>query len=305
MMKIGIIGCGAPHAVSSHLPILASFPDVELTAFCDIDQTKLDTTMNTFQAKSGFTDFRQMLDEINLDAVFVIVRPALLKDIVLECLKRSIPVSLEKSPGTTSAQTREMSEEAQRRNCLNMVGFDRRYALPVLAAKHTVGKRRPREVTGVFERAYKTPCDPMEAIIHGLDMMRFWGGDVDVMELSPRRGEEGIRAFELRILFQEGAIGKFYAKNYCHRNQEYYSVNDGSGETITADVANGTAKRNGTEIPLRAPEPYRQSAPIHKLKGYWENRHFIDCVKSGKMPTPNLEDSLKTMEMAEFIKTRI
>jgi predicted dehydrogenase len=32
-----------------------------------------------------------------------------------------------------------------------------------------------------------------------------------------------------------------------------------------------------------------------------ENRHFIDCVKSGREPDPSMADAVKTMELVERI----
>ncbi len=302
MIKIGVIGCGAPHALNSHLPILASFPDVELAAFCDIDRERLDTAMNEYRVKTGFTDFRRMLDETSLDGVFVIVRPSRLREIVVECIKCGLPVSVEKAPGTSAAQTRDMLEEAKRRNCLNMVGFDRRYAIPVLAAKHLLGNHRILEVTGIFERTYMAPCDPKDAIIHGLDMMRFWGGEVARTDMTVLYGDEGVRSFELQISFAGGVIGHFRAGNYCRESQEYYTVRDSSGALVTADIANKGVRQAGVKAERDIPEIYLHPEPLQKLKGYWENRHFIDCIKSGQMPHPNLKDSLGTMEIAEYIK---
>ena len=39
-----------------------------------------------------------------------------------------------------------------------------------------------------------------------------------------------------------------------------------------------------------------------KFYGFYdENRHFIDCVKQGRMPDTNFADALKTMELVESI----
>ncbi|MFH0911301.1 MAG: hypothetical protein V1918_07365, partial [Planctomycetota bacterium] len=52
-----------------------------------------------------------------------------------------------------------------------------------------------------------------------------------------------------------------------------------------------------------APEGDAASPDFHRFYGYFgENRHFIDCVQSGAMPSSSIQDAVKTMELVDRIR---
>lgn len=303
-VKIGLIGCGAPHAHNSHLPQLTSFKDVSVDALCDIDQQKLDQAMEKYQVKYGYTDYKKMLEEVELDAVFVIVRPSLLKEIVIDCFKHNLPVSIEKAPGKTPDETAAMLQAANRYKCLNMVGFDRRYSPVVLKATEIMNTiSSPKQIVGHFYRQYCSSIDMFDAYIHGLDLMRFLGGDIEDFSMNYHRSGEILDGCDLLISYQNGTVGNLKLLSCAGMNHELYEIHAHS-TSILVDHMNGALKvmKAGKETFYTIDD--LSTDPIEATKGYWENRHFIDCVATGKMPRPNLDDSLKTMKFAQEIANK-
>jgi predicted dehydrogenase len=73
-INLGIIGCGGLGNAS--LNICSSRPDVVVTAACDVWKDRLDPVLAKFGSScTGYTDFREMLQRKDLDAV-IIATPA-------------------------------------------------------------------------------------------------------------------------------------------------------------------------------------------------------------------------------------
>ena len=107
-IRLALVGAGGM-ANSVHYPSLAEFPDVEMAGLCDLMEEKLKTTADKFHIKKTFTDYKKMLDEIEPGAVYVLMPPHHLYDLVIECLNRKLNVFIEKPPGITTEQTKNMA----------------------------------------------------------------------------------------------------------------------------------------------------------------------------------------------------
>ncbi len=73
-IRLGLIGCG--HMGRANLGNCAAFPDVVVTAVCDVDENRLEPTVEQFKGTCrGFRDYRQLLQHPDLDAVIVATLP--------------------------------------------------------------------------------------------------------------------------------------------------------------------------------------------------------------------------------------
>ena len=82
-----------------------------------------------------------MLDEVELDVVHVVTMPGHLLPILLEVLHGGVHVSVEKSPGMTSEETRQMAEAEAASKGRAIVSLNRRYLPEVLAVRRLVQER--------------------------------------------------------------------------------------------------------------------------------------------------------------------
>lgn len=293
-IKLALIGCGAPHAHSSHLPQLSEMDDVSIEAVCDLDQEKLAEAQSKFNIRKGYTDFHEMLEKENLDAVQVIVRPSLLKDIVIPCFEKGLAVSVEKPAGKDSTEAAQMLEAAKKNNCLNIVGLNRRFSPCITEALKQLNGAQSRNVVGRFYRTYTAKCLPVSHhIIHGMDMMRFLGGEIESFEIMFRTRDDGITdGFNVMLKFKSGGTGTFIASSFCHQKMEAYEIHT-EGAFFFIDYFADELKIFKDDSLASSVDSFKQDS------SYWENRHFIDCVKNGKMPSPNLEDALEIMRLCE------
>jgi len=73
-INLGIIGCGGMG--TSNLNICARFPDVVVTAACDVWDARLEPVTERFKGVcKGYRDFREMLAQRDLDAVIIATPP--------------------------------------------------------------------------------------------------------------------------------------------------------------------------------------------------------------------------------------
>jgi predicted dehydrogenase len=73
-INLGLIGCGSMG--TTNLNICARFPDVVVTAACDVWDARLDTVVERFKpACKGYEDYRELLRQPDLDAVIIATPP--------------------------------------------------------------------------------------------------------------------------------------------------------------------------------------------------------------------------------------
>lgn len=99
-MKIGVVGCGRIATVV-HLPSLKKISGVDIIAAVDVNENRLNETLEKFQIAQGYTDYQQMLKKADIDAVLVCTPPEKHFSIVLDSIESEKHVICEKPLATT------------------------------------------------------------------------------------------------------------------------------------------------------------------------------------------------------------
>jgi predicted dehydrogenase len=122
-IRSGFIGCGS-HSFRNVYPALQFVP-VDLVAVCDLDIDRAKAFARQFGAVNAYSDYKEMLQKENLEAVFIVVgydatgRP-LYPKITVDCLNAGCHVWIEKPPAA-SCEEIEIMQEASVRNGKNVV----------------------------------------------------------------------------------------------------------------------------------------------------------------------------------------
>lgn len=87
---------------------------------------------------SFYTDYIKMIDEIKPDAVSVVVPTRFHKQVTIDCLKRHIPVLVEKPIALTVDEASEMIEASKKENTFLMVGHIERFNPAVIKLKKII-----------------------------------------------------------------------------------------------------------------------------------------------------------------------
>ena len=309
--KVGFIGAGGM-ANSVHYPSLADSADLaELVAVCDLDEAKLAATADKYQIPNRYSDYQAMLGEADLDAVYVVMPPMPLKGIVLDCLAAGKHVFVEKPLGMNAAEAREMAAAAQARGLLTAVGFNRRFAPVVTAAKQLIDERGPVvSIASEFhkfmlgQRPYYEMSIVTMDVIHIADFMRFFGGEPTKIAASAFEFEAAWRnGFHTMMTFDSGAVGMLTANRASGVRYERMEVH---GKGIAAYIR--APERAEVFMDDKAEPIIFEGATLagtdafHATYGYLqETRHFLQCIHEGRQPDTNFPDAAKTMELCEAI----
>ncbi|HEV2124848.1 MAG TPA: Gfo/Idh/MocA family oxidoreductase, partial [Chloroflexota bacterium] len=80
--RVAFVGAGAL-ANRYHYPSVTSLPDVEVAAIAELNPERARTTAEKFGIERTYSDYRRMLEEVDPQAVYVIMPPQYLFDPVV------------------------------------------------------------------------------------------------------------------------------------------------------------------------------------------------------------------------------
>jgi len=124
-VKVGVVGCGRI-ATSVHMPSLKKIEGYDLVAASDPDHARLQEAKDRFDLDEIYYDYRRMLAEADIDAVFVCTPPETHFRIVMDSLERGKHVFCEKplassvEDGLTVKKTYEMQRKTVLENLFLM-----------------------------------------------------------------------------------------------------------------------------------------------------------------------------------------
>ncbi|MBN1674438.1 MAG: Gfo/Idh/MocA family oxidoreductase [Kiritimatiellae bacterium] len=129
-IRAGFIGCGS-HAFRNLYPTF-QFAPVHLVATCDLQLEKAQAFAAKFGARHAYADYREMIEQETLDAVFVCTpynaqgRP-LYPEIAVECLNRGCHVWIEKPPAASCAEIERMQAASNRNGKIVLCGMKKMF----------------------------------------------------------------------------------------------------------------------------------------------------------------------------------
>jgi len=218
-VRIGFIGCGN-HATGSHYPNLASIPEAEVVACCDLIEEKAAGNAERFNIPHWYSDHDEMLKAHDLDAVFVVGPPRMHTDLGLEMLERGYHVFTEKPTATNIEDARRMADAAQKSSRRVQVGHMLPHGPATKVAKKVIESGDFGKV--IFcESKYFVP-GPRQILwgaptldwtfmlvqsVHPVDWLRYMMGDVVSLSCSRGTGENGAVSYVVACEFGNGAAG--------------------------------------------------------------------------------------------------
>ena len=125
-LKIAVIGAGGI-AVGSHLPGYARMDNVEIVAVCDILKDRAEQVAEKFSIPAVYTDYKDVLNILNLDAIDICTPNYLHSKIACEALEKGINVFCEKPDAVSVAEAEKMKAAAEKSGKVLMVMRNNRY----------------------------------------------------------------------------------------------------------------------------------------------------------------------------------
>lgn len=328
-VKVAVVGAGGI-ARSVHLPSLCEMPDVNVVAICDLIPQRAKEQAEKWGIPKTYTLMRDMFANEDIDAVYCLVEPGSMFHVASLSIEHGYHTFIEKPPGITSYQADSLARKADKAGKHMMVAFNRRFIPVVRKTREMVAQRSQiTQVEGCFfkfgDAAFDkgSLCSFVSDTIHSVDLMRFLSGGKEARKAAMvinRYDSEVDNAWNGICVFDNDVTGIIKA-NYrvggrVHQFQMHgigisAFIDLGMGSEISVNsrilahsgaisyslASTGAAKENSLVLDGRE---LAGSNDFFKYYGYYfEDRHFIDCVKSGETPETCIQDARLSVHLVE------
>ena len=160
--RVGIIGCGGI-ANGKHMPGLASCPDAEMVAFCDIIISRAQAAKEKYGTPDAkvYEDYRELLKDDSIEVVHVLTPNKAHSFITVDALNAGKHVMCEKPMAINAEEARKMVEAAKRSGKKLTIGYQNRQRpesrlLKREAENGTFGEIYYAKATAIRRRAVPT-----------------------------------------------------------------------------------------------------------------------------------------------------
>ncbi|WP_152657099.1 Gfo/Idh/MocA family protein [Oceanobacillus sp. CFH 90083] len=138
MINVAIIGTGA--ICPSHIEGYLEFQDrCKITALCDIYPEKAEMQAKEFDLDAAiYSDYKELLQQENVDLVSVCTPPYTHADITIEALNQGKHVIVEKPMASSLKECDAMNEAAERSGKILSVVAQNRFTSPMMKLKHVL-----------------------------------------------------------------------------------------------------------------------------------------------------------------------
>ncbi|TIB38461.1 hypothetical protein E3P86_01615 [Wallemia ichthyophaga] len=153
-IKIGLVGAGEV-TQTIVLPNLRLLSDLyEVNALCDISQQTLEHVSTKFNIKQTYTDYTQMIEEGDIEAVMVLTADEYHAPIAVEALQHKKAVFVEKPMALSQQAAALIIKARDENNGVVFVGYQRRYspafeeAVQIVRGMSSISYCRVRDIIG-------------------------------------------------------------------------------------------------------------------------------------------------------------
>lgn len=316
-----VAGCGRA-STSRHGPSLAKYAaaqhDVTLAACCDLDDAKAAAYRERFGFARGYTDLDRMLAEERPDAVYVVMPTPLTCSVACRVLDAGYPVLMEKPPGETVAEAERIVAAADRAGVPAMAAFNRRYTPLVERLRDAMREclpGPPLRIRYTMARVRRADPDFSLTAVHGLDALRFLGGEI--AEASFRY--DPVPGFPPAVVhtalygtFASGAaceavfdpLSGVQAERFeVHALDQSWLLDYPLGSGVEPDGRlrhweRGEVRLDVTSADLGGGEPFVVNG------SYGETTAFLDALRMGGRLPSEVADSLPSVALMECMRNR-
>lgn len=135
--RIGVIGLGGI-AQLVHLPILSKLDNVEICGIAEINKNRLKFIGEKFSIPNQYTNYLEMLEVQNPDAVIIATPTNTHSAIALDCIKSKKHILIEKPVARNLKEAKEIYSTAKKNNTIAMVGMNLRFRPDAMLLKSLI-----------------------------------------------------------------------------------------------------------------------------------------------------------------------
>ena len=220
-INVGLIGAGA-YAVTTMLPPIKKLPYINLRGVATATGPSGRHAGDKFGFEYCSTDYKEILEDADIDCVLIVTRHNLHAKLVIEALRYGKDVFVEKPLALSLHELEEVVATYKKSSGRLMVGFNRRFSPFSLKAKDLFGKMNEPIVINYRVNAGFLPKeswvhDPSEGggrvlgeVCHFVDLVQFFTGSLPVKVYAETISNTGVYTnnenVAVTILFENGSI---------------------------------------------------------------------------------------------------
>jgi predicted dehydrogenase len=303
-LRVACIGTG--FIAGRHLSALAAMADVEVVAVADAERERAEQVAARYGARA-WTDGVLLLEQEQLDAVWLCVPPFAHGPLEQAALERGVPFFVEKPLAVDLPTAARLAAEVRRRGLLTCVGYHWRSLDVVAQAQRALADHRVELLTATWLDS--TPAAPwwsqrsssggqlVEQTTHLVDLARLLVGEiatVQALEVTHRRDAEPQAdvptASAVLLRFTSGAVGTVTSSRVLDRRHDVSARLVGAGRLV--DLRESALSDHELRIAAGDVEQVTRDRqdPIAA-----EDRAFVDALLAGhdRVPVP-YEEALRT-----------
>lgn len=314
MIKWGIIGLG--NIAMRFAKSLSYTNEGKLYAIASKTKDKRDYFYKQYNCDKVYEDYYELLDDENIDAVYIALPHGLHKYWSIEALRHKKAVLCEKPVGLNSEEMKEIRKEALINNTFFMEAMKTRFIPLIHTIKEIIKNKEIGEITTIKANF----CNHVTDIKQGSYLLdKQQGGallDVGVYPLSfvmdmmdsevqqvkshMKINEAGVDSYFKAILtFKNGVIGTI--EGAIDRNKERTAIINGTKGYIEIPIYNRPDK---VIVNLNNGESYKIEKELEFDDMYAEIKEVHDCLKELKLESEylSLNESIRVMETLDEIR---
>jgi predicted dehydrogenase len=310
MLKLVVIGAGN-HSQGNHLPSLARYVakhpgQIELAGLCDLRHEHAQEMAARYGFARAYVDLDEMLCVEQPDGCVAVTPIPVTTEIAARVIRMGVPLLMEKPPGATAQEARQIVQLVQETKARVMVSMNRRYDPALRSALEWWGDRPMHYVRATIVRTDRREPDFMYGTaIHPLDAMREIGGDMSTYEADERE-VDGVRWLNVRLAFECGAAGVLEVLPTAGSMAESYEMYGAGCRALVRVGGPDTGEVRcwqGGELVVED-EPAQGEPEYVRNGAYYETIAFIEALQSGGAVHPSPAEVLQSVELCACIQAR-
>ena len=310
ILRVAVIG-GGYHSREHHLPSLAKYVarypgEVELAAFCDLRRDIAEGICREYGFGQFYTDIDEMLASENLDACIAVTPVSANASVAKTIVIAGVPLLMEKPPGSTPQEARELCEFAEGRDAPAMVSMNRRYDPALSAARSWIAGQPLEHVRASMFRHRRRERDFfVGTALHSLDALRWIAGDISDYSVHTRLVDEAWW-YRIDLEFERGATGVLEVLPTCGNRAEFYEI-FGPGYRVRASAGDNDsgeviAWEEGKIVLRKGPTP--DTPPFVKGGTSAETVEFLTALREGRALHPSPQEVWQSVDLCHRIQGR-
>ncbi len=285
-IRLGFIGVGG--IAQRHLGVLETFGDVEFTGFADPEFDRAVTAASRFGARA-YRRPDELLDDPDLDAVYICVPPFAHGEAERLAIRRGLPFFVEKPLSLDGALAEAIASEVAAADLITAVGYHWRYIDTVEEARRRLSDRPAQLISGYWLDQTPPPQwwwhqaqsggQTVEQATHIIDLARYLVGEVtEVFGVAGHLDRAGFPGLDVptasaaTLRFASGAVGNIASTcllNWGHRVGLHLFAEGLAIELTDHDIM--------VDVGAGRPVQQAQGDPVWR-----EDRDFIDAVRGDR-----------------------